>query len=83
MNTKAYLLERFFGVEVFSLAVIGHEFFLAQLVEILHDRIVRRFHFAVIGAVGDAESSVQLGAQNFNGIDLCIRKIFITTEEVL
>ena len=54
-------LQRFFGIEIFSLLIIGHEFFLAQLVEILHDRDNQWASLAaVIGAVGDAEPGIQL-----------------------
>ena len=60
MDAEAHLLERLLGVEVSALLVVGHEFFLAQLIKVLHDGIVGGLEFAVVSAVGDAESSVEL-----------------------
>ena len=60
MDAEAHLLERLLGVEVSALLVVGHEFFLAELIKVLHDGIIRRLEFAVVGAVGNTESSVEL-----------------------
>ena len=61
VDAEAYLLERFFGIEIFSAFIVAVEFFLAQLVEVLHNGIIARLHPAVIGAVGDAEPGIQFG----------------------
>ena len=58
MDSEADLLERFLCVEVFSLFVISHKLFLAELIKILHDGKVRRLFHAVIGAVGNAEPRI-------------------------
>ena len=60
VDAEAYLLERLLGVEVSALLVVGHEFFLAELIKVLHDGIVGGPQFAVVSAVGDAESGVEL-----------------------
>ena len=60
MDAEAHLLERLLGVEVSALLVVGHEFFLAQLIKVLHDGIVGGPQFAVVGAVGNTESGVEL-----------------------
>ena len=67
----------FLCVQVLPLLVVGHEFFLAQLIEVLHDGEIRRLFGAVVRAVGNAEPGIQLGQQDLNGIDLHIREIFI------
>ena len=82
MNAEADFLQCFFGVEIFSLFVVGHKFFFAQLIQILHDRIIGRFHFAVVCRVGYAEPGVQLGKQDFNRVNLTIGKILVTAEKV-
>ena len=82
MDSEANLLERFLCVEVFSLFVIGHKFFFAELVKILHDRKVRRFLYAVVRGVGNTESGIQLGEQDFDGVNLRIGKILVAAEEV-
>ena len=82
MDAEAYLLERFFGIEIFSAFIVAVEFFLAQLVEVLHDRIISGFQPAVIGAVGDAEPGIQFGEQDFNGIDLTVAEILVAAEEI-
>ena len=64
------------------LGIIAVEFFLAQLVEILHNGKIRGLFYAVVGAVGDTEPGIQLGEQDFNGVDLRIRKIFVRPEKV-
>ena len=83
MDAEAHLLERLLGVEVSALLVVGHEFFLAELIKVLHDGIVGRFEFTVVGAVGDAESGVELGEQYLDGVDLRIGEILVAAEEVL
>ena len=60
VDAEAHLLERLLGIEVSALLVVGHEFFLAELIKVLHDGIVRRLEFTVVGAVGNTESSVEL-----------------------
>ena len=70
MDSEANLLERFLCVEVFSLLVISHKLFLAELVKVLHDRKVRGIFYAVICGIGNTESGVQLGEQDFDGVDL-------------
>ena len=82
MDTETNFLQDLFGIQVFSLAVIGHEFFLAQLIEIAHNGIVGWLQLAVIGAVGDSEPGVQLGQQDFNGVDLRVCKILVTSKKV-
>ena len=72
VDAEAYLLQGFLSIEVFSPPVVGHEFFLTQLIEVLHDGKIRGAFDAVIGAVGDAEAGIELGKQDFNGVDLCI-----------
>ena len=83
MNTEADLLERFLCIEIFSLFVISHKFFFAELIKVLHDRKVRRLLYAVICGIGNTESGVQLGEQDFNSVDLRIGEIFVAAEEVL
>ena len=70
VDAEADLLERFLCIEVFSLLVIGHKFFFAELVKVLHNRKVRGLLYAVIRGVGDTESGIQLGEQDFNSVDL-------------
>ena len=61
MDSEAYVLQSVLRVKVLPLLVVAVEFFLAQLVEVLHDRKVRGLLRAVVGGVGDAEAGVQLG----------------------
>ena len=82
MDAEADLLERFLCIEVFSLLVVGHKFFLAELVKVLHDGKIRGLLYTVVRAVGDSESRVQFGEQDFDGVDLRIGKILIAAEEV-
>ena len=82
MDAEADLLERFLCIEVFSLLVISHKLFLAELVKVLHDRKVRGLLYTIVRTVGNAESGVQLGEQDFNGVDLRIGKILVAAEEV-
>ena len=60
VDAEAHLLERLLGIEVSALLIVGHEFFLAEFIKVLHDGIVRRLEFTVVGAVGNTESSVEL-----------------------
>ena len=60
VDAEAHLLERLLGIEVSALLVVGHEFFLAEFIKVLHDGIVGRLEFTVVGAVGNTESSVEL-----------------------
>ena len=60
MDAEAHLLERLLCVEVSALLIVGHEFFLAEFIKVLHDGIIRGLEFAVVGAVGNTESGVQL-----------------------
>lgn len=82
VDAEADLLQRFFGVEIFSLLVVGHKFFLAEIVKILHDGKIRGLLYTVVRAVGDTESGVQLGEQDFNGVDLCVGKTLVAAEKV-
>ena len=82
MDAQADFLQGFLGVEIFPLAVVGHEFFLTQRIEVAHDGVIGWFHSAVIGGIGDPEPGVQLGKQDFNGVDLHICKILIAPEKV-
>ena len=75
-------MECFFGIEVFSLLVISHKLFLAEFVKVLHDRKVRGLLYTVVRTVGNAESGIQLGEQDFNGVDLRIGEILVAAEEV-
>ena len=62
--------------------VISHKLFLAEIVKILHNGKVGGLLYAVICGIGDAESGIQLGEQDFNSVDLCIGKILVAAEEV-
>ena len=81
MDSEAHVLQRVLCIEVLPLLVVAVEFFLAQLVEVLHDREVRGLLRAVVGGVGDAEAGIQLGEQNLNGVDLRIGEILIAAEK--
>ena len=70
VDSEADLLERFLCIEIFSLLIVGHKFFFAELVKILHNRKVRRLLYAVICGIGNTESRIQLGEQDFDGVDL-------------
>lgn len=83
MDSEAHVLQGVLRVEVFPLLVVAVEFFLAQLVEVLHDREVRGLLRAVVGGVGDAEAGVQLREQNLNSVDLRIGEVLVAAEEVL
>lgn len=83
MDSEAYVLQSVLRVEVFPLLVVAVEFFLAQLIEVLHDWEVRGLLRAVVGGVGDAEAGIQLGEQNLNGVDLRIGEVLVAAEEVL
>ena len=82
MDAQADFLQGFLGVEIFPLAVVGHEFFFTQRIEVAHNRVIGWFHPAVIGGIRDPKPGVQLGKQDFDGVELYIRKIFITSEKV-
>ena len=82
VDSETDLLQHFFGVEVFSLLVVGHKFFLAEIVKILHDGKIRGLLYTVVRAVGDTESGVQLGEQDFNSVDLRIGKTLVAAEKV-
>ena len=82
VNAEAHLLENFFRVQVLSLLIVAVEFFLTQLIEILHDGKVRGALGAVIGGIGNSEPGVQFGQQNLNGIDLCVVEILVGPEEI-
>ena len=82
MDAETDLLERFLCIEIFSLLVIGHKFFFAELVKVLHDRKVRGLLYAIICGVGNSESRVQFGEQDFDGVDLRIGKILVAAEKV-
>ena len=82
VDAKAHLLERFLSVKVFPLLIIAVEFFLAQLIEILHNWIIGCLQLAVVGAVGNSKSSVELRKQDFNGVDLTVTEILICSEKV-
>ena len=76
-------MERFLCVEVFAFFVIGHKLFLTKFVKVLHDRKVRGLLYAVICGVGNSESGIQLGEQDFNSVDLRISKILVTAKKIL
>jgi len=82
VDAKAHLLERFLSVKVFPLLIIAVEFFLAQLIEILHNRIIGGLQLAIVGAVSNPKSSVELRKQDFNGVDLTVTEILICSEKV-
>ena len=82
VDAEAHLLENFFRVQVLSLLIVAVEFFLAQLIEILHNGKVRGALGAVIGGIGNSEPSVQLGQQNLNGINLRVVEILVGPEEI-
>ena len=65
------------------LRVAGFVFFFAQLIQIAHNRIVTGLHLAVICGVCNAEPCVQLGNEDFKGVDLLIGEILISSEKVL
>ena len=83
MDSEAHVLQGVLRIEVLPLLVVAVEFFLAQLVEVLHDRKVRGLLRAVVGGVGDAEAGVQLREQDLNGVDLRVREILVAAEKVL
>lgn len=83
VDAEAHVLQSVLRVEVFPLLVVAVKLFLAQLIEVLHDREVRGLLGAVVGGVGDAEAVVQLGEQDLDGVDLRIGKILVAAEEVL
>ena len=82
VDPEAYHLERFLGVKVFPCLIVGHIFFLAELIKVLHRRIIGSLHHRIIGGVGDAETGVQLCKEYFYCVDLRIVKILVATEEV-
>ena len=82
MDSKTDLLQRFLGIEVLALLVVAIEFFLAQLVEVLHDGKVGWLFHAVIRAIGNAESGIQLREQDLYGVDLRIGEVLIGPEEI-
>ena len=82
MDSEADLLERFLCVEVFSLLVISHKLFLAEVIKILHNGKVRGLLYTVVRTVGNAESGIQLGEQDFNSVNLRIGEILVAAEEV-
>ena len=82
MDAEADLLERFLCIEVFSLLVISHKLFLAELIKILHNGKVRGLLYAVVRGVGDTESGIQFGEQDFDGVDLRIGEILVAAEKV-
>lgn len=83
MDSETHVLQSVLSVEVLALLVVAVEFFLAQLVEVLHDREIRGLLGAVISGVGDAEARIQFGEQNLNGVDLRIREVLVAAEKVL
>lgn len=83
MDSEAYVLQSVLRVKVLPLLIVAVEFFLTQLVEVLHDREVRGLLGTVVCGVGNAETGVQLGEQNLNGVDLRIREVLVAAEEVL
>lgn len=82
MDSEAHVLQGVLRVEVFPLLVVAVKLFLAQLIEVLHDREVRGLFGAVVGGIGDAEAGVQLGEQDLDGVDLRIGKILVAAEEI-
>ena len=82
VDAETDLLQRFLCIEVFSLLVVGHKFFLAELIKILHNGKIRGPFYAVIGAVGNAESGIQLREQDFNSVDLRVGEILVAAEKV-
>ena len=82
VDAETDLLERFLCVEVFAFFVIGHKLFLTKFVKVLHDRKVRGLFHAVIRTVGNTESGIQLGEQNFDGVDLHIGEILVAAKKV-
>ena len=83
VDAEADLLESFLGVQVLACLIVGHIFFLAQLVEVLHRREVRAFLLAVVGGIGDAESRIELCEEYLDGVDLRIVEFLIAPEKVL
>ena len=61
VDAEAHLLEGFLRVKVFSSLIVGHEFFFAQLIEILHRREVCAFLLGIVGCIRDTEPRIQLG----------------------
>lgn len=82
MDAEANRLQRFLRIELLFFSVVGTVFLLAQMVEILHNRIVRRCQCCVIRLIRNTEFLIQFGEQYLDGIDLRIVKIFITSEKV-
>ena len=82
MDAETDLLQRFFGIEVLALLVVAIEFFLTQLVEVLHDGKVGWLFHAVIRAIGNAEPGIQLREQDLYGVDLRIGEVLIRTKEI-
>ena len=76
-------MQSFLGIEVFPLLIIGHIFFLAQMIEVLHRGIVGGAELIIIGEVGDAESRIQLCEEDFDGVELTVVEFLIATEKVL
>lgn len=82
MDSEAHVLQSVLRVEVFPLLVVAVEFFLAQLVEVLHDWEVRGLLGAVVGGVSNAEAGIQLGEQDLDGVDLRIGEVLVAAEEI-
>ena len=61
VDAEADLLESFLGVQVLACLIVGHIFFLAQLIEILHRREVCVFLLGIVGCIRDTEPRIQLG----------------------
>ena len=83
VDAEAYLLQSFLGIEIFPLLIVGHIFFLAQMIEVLHRGIVGGAELIIVGEVGDAESRIQLCEEDFDGVELTVVEFLIATEKVL
>ena len=83
VQPQQHLAQDLFGVELVGGHVIAFVLRLDQVIEVREDGIVLRPHPAEIGSLCDAPFSIQLREHDLNGVDMGIRKILVSAEEVL
>ena len=82
VDSETDFSEKLFGEERLGTCFIFVELFLSQGIQVFHNRIVGVLDLGEVGVVVDSEVVVQLGYEDLESVDVCVREILVGTEEV-
>ena len=83
VESQQHFLQQFFGVQWFGFLFVVVVSVLNHVIQIGQDRKLSGFHDCEIRIVIQTPFGIESGQHQFNGINVHIREVFVSTEEIL